>query len=56
MVQVYFMDTYMWYAMFSTFIGGISGAWHRIGEVSEADQYVSTLITCPIELKGWVNM
>lgn len=31
--QVYFMDTQIWYAIFSTIFGGIYGAFRRLGEV-----------------------
>lgn len=37
-LQVYFMDTQIWYAIFSTLIGGVYGACRRLGEVSKADQ------------------
>ncbi|RYR60187.1 hypothetical protein Ahy_A04g017258 isoform D [Arachis hypogaea] len=30
---VYFMDTQIWYALFSTLFGGIYGAYQRIGEI-----------------------
>lgn len=33
-LQVYFMDTQIWYAIFSTLFGGIYGAFRRLGEVS----------------------
>lgn len=32
-LQVYFMDTQIWYAIFSTIVGGIYGAFRRLGEV-----------------------
>ena len=32
-VQVYFMDTQIWYAIFATLVGGIYGAFRRLGEV-----------------------
>lgn len=32
-MQVYFMDTQIWYAIFSTLCGGILGAFDRLGEV-----------------------
>jgi hypothetical protein len=32
-IQVYFMDTQIWYAIFSTLYGGIVGAFDRLGEV-----------------------
>ncbi|WVY95441.1 hypothetical protein V8G54_034529 [Vigna mungo] len=31
--QVYFMDTQIWYAIFSTLFGGIYGAFRRLGEI-----------------------
>ncbi|THU66917.1 hypothetical protein C4D60_Mb05t19230 [Musa balbisiana] len=31
-LQVYFMDTQIWYAIFSTLYGGVSGAFGRLGE------------------------
>lgn len=33
-LQVYFMDSQIWYAVFSTMFGGISGSFRRLGEVS----------------------
>lgn len=33
-LQVYFMDTQIWYAIFSTIFGGIYGAFRRLGEAS----------------------
>lgn len=32
-VLVYFMDTQIWYAIFSTLVGGIYGAYRRLGEI-----------------------
>ncbi|KAJ6813042.1 callose synthase 3-like [Iris pallida] len=32
-ILVYFMDTQIWYAIFSTLFGGIYGAYRRLGEV-----------------------
>jgi hypothetical protein len=32
-ILVYFMDTQIWYAIFSTLIGGIYGACRRLGEI-----------------------
>ncbi|EEC81348.1 hypothetical protein OsI_24536 [Oryza sativa Indica Group] len=32
-ILVYFMDTQIWYALFSTLIGGIYGAYRRLGEI-----------------------
>ncbi|XP_043697795.1 callose synthase 5 [Telopea speciosissima] len=32
-ILVYFMDTQIWYAIFSTLYGGVSGAFDRLGEI-----------------------
>ncbi|KAG0472359.1 hypothetical protein HPP92_016905 [Vanilla planifolia] len=32
-ILVYFMDTQIWYAIFSTLCGGVSGAFGRLGEI-----------------------
>uniref|UniRef100_A0A453DH27 Callose synthase 7 n=1 Tax=Aegilops tauschii subsp. strangulata TaxID=200361 RepID=A0A453DH27_AEGTS len=32
-VMVYFMDTQIWYAIFSTVCGGVNGAFSRLGEI-----------------------
>ncbi|KAJ7565707.1 hypothetical protein O6H91_02G072000 [Diphasiastrum complanatum] len=32
-ILVYFMDTQIWYAVYSTLFGGISGAFRRLGEI-----------------------
>ncbi|KAL6546480.1 Callose synthase 3 [Orobanche minor] len=32
-IIVYFMDTQIWYAIFSTIFGGIYGAFHGLGEI-----------------------
>lgn len=42
-LQVYFMDTQIWYAIFSTIFGGIYGAFRRLGEVSVSNFYSLTL-------------
>ncbi|CAH8375109.1 unnamed protein product [Eruca vesicaria subsp. sativa] len=33
LLQVYFMDTQIWYAIFSTICGGVIGAFDRLGEI-----------------------
>lgn len=33
-IQVYFMDTQIWYAIYATLFGGIIGAFSHLGEVS----------------------
>lgn len=32
-MQVYFMDTQIWYSVYSTLYGGVIGAFDRLGEV-----------------------
>ncbi|KAI5078937.1 hypothetical protein GOP47_0006608 [Adiantum capillus-veneris] len=32
-ILVYFMDTQIWYAIYSTLVGGVAGAFHRLGEI-----------------------
>ena len=56
MVQVYFMDTQIWYAIFSTLVGGIYGACRRLGEVSQTDQYSSSLFISFCPFLVWVSM
>jgi callose synthase len=43
-ILVYFMDTQIWYALFSTLIGGIYGAYRRLGEVSNILMYFASLL------------
>lgn len=47
------MDTQIWYAIFSTLIGGIYGACRRLGEVSKVGQYPAFLYG---RLEGFVSM
>ena len=37
-IQVYFMDTQIWYAIVSTLVGGLNGAFRRLGEVYIANR------------------
>lgn len=39
-LQVYFMDSQIWYAVFSTIFGGISGAFRRLGEVYSIPTFI----------------
>lgn len=32
-MKVYFLDTQIWYAIYSTLVGGVIGAFDRLGEV-----------------------
>lgn len=34
LIQVYFMDTQIWYSVFCTIFGGVYGIFHHLGEVS----------------------
>lgn len=38
-MQVYFMDTQIWYATLSTLVGSIIGAYKRLGEVHTCFPY-----------------
>ncbi|XP_065633564.1 callose synthase 2 [Quercus suber] len=42
-IIVYFMDTQIWYAIFSTIFGGICGVFFRLGEVSGPPLFCSQL-------------
>ncbi|GAB4828141.1 Callose synthase 2 [Ancistrocladus abbreviatus] len=46
-VIVYFMDTQIWYAIFSTLFGGIYGAFRRLGEIRELKMLRSRFQTLP---------
>jgi hypothetical protein len=56
-VQVYFMDTQIWYAVFSTLVGGIYGACRRLGEVSKIFQDYTSLFEnfdcCLLWILNW---
>ncbi|XP_062116801.1 callose synthase 3-like isoform X2 [Humulus lupulus] len=40
-ILVYFMDTQIWYAIFSMLFGGIHGAFCRLGEVNARTKWTS---------------
>ncbi|KAK8934984.1 Callose synthase 3 [Platanthera zijinensis] len=44
---VYFMDTQIWYALFSTLVGGIYGAYRRLGEIRTLGMLRSRFQTLP---------
>ncbi|KAL8241410.1 hypothetical protein R6Q59_014764 [Mikania micrantha] len=50
-IQVYFMDTQVWYAIFSTIFGGVYGAFNRLGEI----QNLGTLRSHFPSLPGAIN-
>ncbi|KAL8241406.1 hypothetical protein R6Q59_014760 [Mikania micrantha] len=50
-LQVYFMDTQIWYAIFSTIFGGVYGAFNRLGEI----QNLGTLRSRFLFLPGAIN-
>ncbi|KAF6151837.1 hypothetical protein GIB67_010411 [Kingdonia uniflora] len=46
-VLVYFMDTQIWYAIFSTLFGGIYGAYRRLGEIRTLGMLRSRFTSLP---------
>ncbi|CAM0884882.1 unnamed protein product [Alopecurus aequalis] len=46
-ILVYFMDTQIWYAIFSTLVGGIYGAYHRLGEIRTLEMLRSRFESFP---------
>ncbi|KAL8241379.1 hypothetical protein R6Q59_014734 [Mikania micrantha] len=50
-LQVYFMDTQIWYAIFYTIFGGVYGAFNRLGEI----QNLGTLRSRFLFLPGAIN-
>ncbi|XP_020584055.1 callose synthase 3 [Phalaenopsis equestris] len=46
-ILVYFMDTQIWYAIFSTLVGGIYGAYRRLGEIRTLGMLRSRFLTLP---------
>lgn len=43
-MQVYFMDTQIWYSVYSTLYGGIIGAFDRLGEVTLLKKFLLYII------------
>ncbi|KAL8193281.1 hypothetical protein R6Q57_026862 [Mikania cordata] len=46
-ILVYFMDTQIWYAIFSTLFGGIFGAFSRLGEIQTLEMLRSRFQSLP---------
>ncbi|XP_054822446.1 callose synthase 3 isoform X2 [Prosopis cineraria] len=46
-ILVYFMDTQIWYAIFSTLFGGIYGAFRRLGEIRTLGMLRSRFLSLP---------
>nr|XP_017246674.1 PREDICTED: callose synthase 2-like isoform X1 [Daucus carota subsp. sativus] len=46
-ILVYFMDTQIWYAIFSTIFGGIYGAFRRLGEIRTLGMLRSRFLSLP---------
>ncbi|XP_077231016.1 callose synthase 3-like [Tasmannia lanceolata] len=46
-IMVYFMDTQIWYAIFSTLFGGIYGAFRRLGEIRTLEMLRSRFQSLP---------
>ncbi|KAG9136294.1 hypothetical protein Leryth_003881 [Lithospermum erythrorhizon] len=51
-VLVYFMDTQIWYAIFSTLFGGIYGAFRRLGEIRTLGMLRSRFDSLPGAFNG----
>nr|XP_043609266.1 callose synthase 2-like [Erigeron canadensis] len=51
-ILVYFMDTQIWYAIFSTIFGGFYGAFRRLGEIRTLGMLRSRFEQLPIAFKG----
>ncbi|ESW21090.1 hypothetical protein PHAVU_005G040900 [Phaseolus vulgaris] len=51
-ILVYFMDTQIWYAIFSTIVGGIYGAFRRLGEIRTLDLLRSRFDKIPGAFNG----
>ncbi|CAH1448815.1 unnamed protein product [Lactuca virosa] len=47
-ILVYFMDTQIWYAIFSTIFGGIYGAFRRLGEIRTLGMLRSRFQSLPV--------
>uniref|UniRef100_A0A0D9V1R5 1,3-beta-glucan synthase n=1 Tax=Leersia perrieri TaxID=77586 RepID=A0A0D9V1R5_9ORYZ len=47
-VEVYFMDTQIWYSIFSTICGGVNGAFSRLGEIRTLGMLRSRFEAIPI--------
>ncbi|KAG6630069.1 callose synthase 3-like [Carya illinoinensis] len=46
-ILVYFMDTQIWYAIFSTIFGGVYGAFRRLGEIRTLGMLRSRFVSLP---------
>ncbi|KAI9094765.1 hypothetical protein K1719_026571 [Acacia pycnantha] len=51
-ILVYFMDTQIWYAIFSTLFGGIYGAFRRLGEIRTLGMLRSRFQSLPCAFNG----
>ncbi|WVZ01425.1 hypothetical protein V8G54_027494 [Vigna mungo] len=51
-ILVYFMDTQIWYAIFSTIVGGIYGAFRRLGEIRTLELLRSRFDSIPGAFNG----
>ncbi|CAM0870224.1 unnamed protein product [Alopecurus aequalis] len=49
-ILVYFMDTQIWYTIFSTLLGGIYGAFQRLGEIRTLGMLRSRFDSIPLAL------
>ncbi|KAL8139202.1 hypothetical protein V2J09_005203 [Rumex salicifolius] len=53
-IIVYFMDTLIWYAVFSTIFGGLYGAFRRLGEIQSLDLLRSRFQSLPQAFNKWL--
>uniref|UniRef100_A0AAU6MVC4 1,3-beta-glucan synthase n=1 Tax=Paeonia lactiflora TaxID=35924 RepID=A0AAU6MVC4_PAELC len=51
-ILVYFMDSQIWYAIFSTLFGGIYGAFRRLGEIRTLGMLRSRFLSLPGAFNG----
>ncbi|MFS7956864.1 putative 1,3-beta-glucan synthase [Helianthus anomalus] len=51
-ILVYFMDTQIWYAIFSTLLGGVYGAFQRLGEIRTLGMLRSRFESLPGAFNG----
>ncbi|KAI3511129.1 hypothetical protein L1887_18273 [Cichorium endivia] len=53
-ILVYFMDTQIWYAIFSTIFGGFYGAFRRLGEIRTLEMLRSRFEQLPFAFNKWL--
>ncbi|KAM0006832.1 putative 1,3-beta-glucan synthase [Helianthus debilis subsp. tardiflorus] len=53
-ILVYFMDTQIWYAIFSTLFGGVYGAFRHLGEIRTLGMLRSRFDALPGAFNGYL--